>query len=1513
TNGYNASNHSTRSALYSTEEGGYAIFKVPMEAGAAVTKLIVNGRYCNGTTVSFSISNAVDGTYTDIYTVEEAASGTDVEIDVTDIAAGWSEVYVKATFPNTICADWAALYNIRAVGTVNVVVEAVEAPVSYEVFAANDFTYNDSDWITSSTEAENWDANLVETNNVSMQASAGWFGTNGYSASNHSTRSALYSTKEGGYAIFKVPAEDGAVIKQLIVNGRYCYGTAVSFSISDAKDGTYTDVYTVEEAASGTDVKIDIADMVADWAEIYVKATFPSTACADWAALFNIRVAGTTLVAKPDDAEGSDIDPNPTDQVDSQVIHWEIGAEDKYDLTSDGLSREKITAEAGHVSEGYNVAVLEPGKSMEFKLPAELLGDTNPAMEIREIHKHGDSDISYTVALNGTAVKERTVSPLSEGAIHVWVDFNKKNLQEENIVTITNNGEQAIRFESIWFYENLDALMVEEDVYTPMEFVLFTLPVKYQDYETDLATVLSYKENYSDYDKYTIGMSFDIYYMIWEEELLYERLDHLMRLSAEADMPLYLNLNSWWSGTSGGMDGKGGFWKDLAYQQIIYDPDNVNGQGIWQLTTPNMWSSTPWLSMNEEWYNQVRNEKLKKISDYIAMKQAEYAAEKNDVDVNIFLENEPTYWAYSHYNSSTVTGRADLSYTVIQAAAKEGFTLDPTDGLSTEEQLWLFYNHTTYIEAEGEAVQEGLGNDAIIIVDGEVTYPTTQMSEKSYSHVQGGYEEFDGVTYPHWECHIVDNLRLGLEYSRPDSLSDVELQYVLARGTYADVNIERSAVSNFAVISQLYKYGADYAILFNIKSTDYSLVEAQDSPLSEISEDVVSRTRSLWITKRADVERLFKELDGTITIESAKADYAAAKEAYENGRYKTAYNLLMKVQSTASLPIDFAVSGTSQLLDYPVTIEAENAVNITLYEAGDTLKLKLTAENADGVKVTWDGVTSYTVKDLGEGIYEFTKGGSESGTATLKAAPYHEKDYPDQFEAAYRGVSDGYIQVASQDAEIGEYVNYVSLKLAEDCVITRALDGDESSRTEVEISELQAYDLVELTLNEADEVVEVKAAYGDVVGRVVSITYPVVDGTVGLESPYITIKDTDGNIREFELCAITAFDYPTMTGGAVKTSDLTDYGLVEGDKIKISYSPYVWKDTSTKAIKVYKDDYNKTVVNVDFEDGEFGDCYSVENLHIRDLDTNYTNQVATTLEKEELGSIIWEIQQDGDMEIRDITIEYAARAIMGTSLRLYLSVDGGETWTLLNEIVDDGVWQTAKTIHVDDITANTALVKVEIDSIGAEDPDTRASLDKISISIPTGDLVEAQKVDELILAIGEVTKDSANAIEAARKAYDALTDAQKAIVENDDLLEEAEKAYADLMNPGTGSEGGNGNAGGTGSEGGSGNASGTGNAGGSENAGETGNEGGTGNAGGTGSGSASGSGNGSSSGSQTVTGSVSNNTNSTSTTGTTDAASTASPATGDEAAAYIPVFVMIALLGIALIGFCFYRKRKVER
>ncbi len=68
-----------------------------------------------------------------------------------------------------------------------------------------------------------------------------------------------------------------------------------------------------------------------------------------------------------------------------------------------------------------------------------------------------------------------------------------------------------------------------------------------------------------------------------------------------------------------------------------------------------------------------------------------------------------------------------------------------------------------------------------------------------------------------------------------------------------------------------------------------------------------------------------------------------------------------------------------------------------------------------------------------------------------------------------------------------------------------------------------------------------------------------------------------------------------------------------------------------------------------------------------------------------------------------------------------------------------------------------------------------------TVNQSSADMAAADEVQQLIDAIGAVTLSSEKAINAARKAYEALTDGQKALVEGYQTLVDAEKAYAGLI------------------------------------------------------------------------------------------------------------------------------------
>ena len=119
-------------------------------------------------------------------------------------------------------------------------------------------------------------------------------------------------------------------------------------------------------------------------------------------------------------------------------------------------------------------------------------------------------------------------------------------------------------------------------------------------------------------------------------------------------------------------------------------------------------------------------------------------------------------------------------------------------------------------------------------------------------------------------------------------------------------------------------------------------------------------------------------------------------------------------------------------------------------------------------------------------------------------------------------------------------------------------------------------------------------------------------------------------------------------------------------------------------------------------------------------------------------------------------------------------------------VTGDGVSNVEKTIdalpNAEDVTAADAdaikAARAAYDALSDEDQAKVGNKDRLTQAERA---LAVRETEALIDAIGDVTRDSGSAIRAARSAYDALDDAQKEQVSNRQTLFDAEKAYRDLL------------------------------------------------------------------------------------------------------------------------------------
>ena len=98
------------------------------------------------------------------------------------------------------------------------------------------------------------------------------------------------------------------------------------------------------------------------------------------------------------------------------------------------------------------------------------------------------------------------------------------------------------------------------------------------------------------------------------------------------------------------------------------------------------------------------------------------------------------------------------------------------------------------------------------------------------------------------------------------------------------------------------------------------------------------------------------------------------------------------------------------------------------------------------------------------------------------------------------------------------------------------------------------------------------------------------------------------------------------------------------------------------------------------------------------------------------------------------------------------------------------------------ITEGSAAVEAaaDVDAVRAAVADAKAKLDAIKTDAVLTDEESAAKVSDMIASIGDVALDSGVLIESIRAAYDSLSDAAKALVENYNVLAAAEAELAQL-------------------------------------------------------------------------------------------------------------------------------------
>ena len=659
------------------------------------------------------------------------------------------------------------------------------------------------------------------------------------------------------------------------------------------------------------------------------------------------------------------------------------------DLTVKGTSEIKtVSVLVGDNDGSYTVRTLK-GYNSEMSFTLDGVTPNAPAMiDIEEIHLRDDRPIAYAVYVNGTEVYGRNYAAAADGPNHAYFDVSADVVGSSGKLTVrlVNKTDSEVRFRQVWAISDPETLAAEQGIAKKMDVVLM---LNEQPNNLNLEYLKALVESYKCAGMYNIGLCWEIQYLQWGKKQTETWLNNVFNASVYTGATLYLGINSWWGGTPSGPDGQGGYWQDATYQQITYDKNNFDGRGNWQLSSPNEWSNTPWLSMNNDYYNKVRVQRIKETVEFIQLRTAEIALSGKQMPaVHLYTENEPYYWPiyWTQYDfDNSPYGVGDFSTWVVQDAAADGITLDPTDGLSKEEAFWLYRNLNTYISEVGNAIADGLGYNYITIKDGVISYPTEQIVSDSYSHtpIHPIYPNWEQNRRA-WENHVLDSIHFGGEWSVwQDDDASRALDYLLAYGSFSNINAERAGFpggmesTDFRVLSQCYAYGLEGVIIYNVlKDSDQQNVK-DESTLG--STPMVQRVYGVDPIFKSDFSKRtgFSINNFLVGIEGLRWDGVAVMPNSEAGGSLTYcisnnsdYSAGLRITATGS----FVKGGSIEILAGPsldnlksvgVYPAASGSVSIdsSFYEGGDKIYIKariygegLTAAQMAGLCVTSVGI-----------------------------------------------------------------------------------------------------------------------------------------------------------------------------------------------------------------------------------------------------------------------------------------------------------------------------------------------------------------------------------------------------------------------------------------------------------------------------------------------------------------------------------------------------------------------------
>ncbi len=617
--------------------------------------------------------------------------------------------------------------------------------------------------------------------------------------------------------------------------------------------------------------------------------------------------------------------------------------------------------------------------SYQVKVPATGMW-TLEVQEVNDEARNGDRTL-YRVLVDGKSVHLRDFVDDGPGLMTYFVDVPPTGKSTAKI-TFRDTSGYGMRIRSLRAYSDFDMYCEESRFMLPMvicpRFPRLD-PVK------DTAMIDRWIKVFDEAGaRDSIGIAVDFAYLQRGPDQMQTLADGLGKLVLEKNVPFVPGFPTTWSfsplGTS---DGKGKTFRAIEYQQIAYSKfDNYDDPGLkeymdsckpgwydvhYGLTTPNHWSSVPWLTMNNPVLNEARSngiaDAVRKLDPWLLrMEQAGMGGNL----LGMIGEDEPCYWTkivdvfedgYGRVNSGVprLDMLMDFNWSVIQDAARDGVNLDPADGLDEREKMWLHLNPTRFNQMISNTMRQNLRKEAIVVEGDRIEFPKDDRGASNYVYWVGGKGyPLDDRFHPIWEQAVYPEAGVGLGGGPEPYLRAREL----GRAACSDYEShgDNNAYRFIPNLCGMYENGCRFSHHTNQGTPEswkpIARMLAQPTPKM-----YRRRMESLLITWRRDTLNLIDELGepspptplpsegrgGSASplallkgegsgVRVLRALLVSAQKLLDQGRYRDAYEEALKAKSIA-LPANYRVIGSGMLKPYDIWITG-SSVEITVRGIG---------------------------------------------------------------------------------------------------------------------------------------------------------------------------------------------------------------------------------------------------------------------------------------------------------------------------------------------------------------------------------------------------------------------------------------------------------------------------------------------------------------------------------------------------------------------------------------------------